>query len=100
MKADQITKLTFGRVFLDLDPIEETESEEANQYLIFVRDRLEHEEHYKFNKMSMVLVNGETGYVINNDIEFEHLHVEDDKFIFKRYNFMTKQHESIEFWKQ
>ena len=92
--SHEITKLLFGKTFSDT-PSEDS----ASEYMLFVKDMKNTP--FKVadnNNLSLIIVDKNNGYVVNNDIPFNSLEVEEG--LLKFYSMKGNKRYSIDFYKK
>jgi hypothetical protein len=76
--SHEITKLLFEKTFLDV-PHEDS----ASEYMLFVKDMKNTPNKVDDNNnLSLVIIDKNSGYVVNNDIPFNSLEMEDSSLKF------------------
>jgi len=79
----EITNLLFNKTILDMEGYSDNENDfQPSEYLFFVKDT--HYEGDLNNKLSLIIICKEDGYVVNNNFKFNSLEVKDNKIIIYR----------------
>jgi len=87
----EITNLLFNKLLKDLNTDEVSEMCSISNYILFVKDMSFLGDDLN-NKLALIKIHADTGYVVNNNFRFNSLEVIDNKYIFyymsnnKRYN--------------
>jgi len=82
----EITDLLFNKTILDMEENSDGEYQ-PSEYLLFVKDTFTSVYHYDGdlnNKLSLIIIDKNTGYVVNNDFKFNSLEVIDKKITIYR----------------
>jgi len=78
----EITDLLFNKTILDMEGYSNGEDSHPSEYIFFVKDT--HYESDLNNKLSLIIIDKDTGYVVNNNFKFNSLEVVDRKIIIYR----------------
>jgi hypothetical protein len=79
----EITDLLFNKTILDMENYTDDENEfQPSEYILFVKDT--HYEGDLNNKLSLIIIDKDTGYVVNNNFKFNSLEIVDRKITIYR----------------
>jgi hypothetical protein len=79
----EITDLLFNKTILDMEGYSNGENEfQPSEYIFFVKDT--HYDGDLNNKLSLIIIDKDTGYVVNNNFKFNSLEVIDRKITIYR----------------
>ena len=93
-KVYEITDLLFNKTVLD---IEDSENFQPSEYILFVKDTSY--EGDLNNKLSLIIISKDDGYVVNNNFKFNSLEVIGNKIIIYRIE-NNKRKESYYWFKK
>lgn len=90
--ANDISKILFNKTIKDLE--HDTDDFTASEYLFFVKDTSYDND--LNNKLSLIIVDKETGYVVNNDFKFKALKIKEKEITI--YSYMGNKAIKIYYW--
>lgn len=91
----EITDLLFNKTVLDMEGYSNDENEfQPSEYLLFVKDT--HYEGDLNNKLTLIIISKNDGYVVNNNFKFNSLEVNDRKIII--YRMENNKRKKTYFW--
>ena len=71
----EITEVLFNKTILDMEF-----DDDASEYLFYVKDTSSYETDLN-NKLSLIIVDKNNGYVVNNDFKFNSIEIKERKII-------------------
>ena len=93
--SDKITDILFNKTILDMDGYSEDKNTlQPSEYLLFVKDT--YYDGDLNNKLSLVIISKNDGYVVNNNLKFNSLEIIDNKLIF--YTMINSKRKEIHYW--
>ena len=93
--SDKITDILFNKTILDMDGYPEDKNAlQPSEYLLFVKDTYYNGD--LNNKLSLIIIDKNDGYVVNNNLKFNSLEVIDNKLIF--YTMINSKRREIHYW--
>jgi hypothetical protein len=78
----EITDLFFNKTILDMEGYSNGEEIQPSEYIFFVKDT--YYDGDLNNKLSLIIIDKDTGYVVNNNFKFNSLEVLDRKITIYR----------------
>jgi len=91
----EITDLLFNKTILDMENYTDDENEfQPSEYILFVKDT--HYEGDLNNKLSLIIIDKDTGYVVNNNFKFNSLEIVDRKITI--YIIENNKRKEIYYW--
>ena len=91
--SHEITDLLFNKTILDMEEYDE-DGLQPSELMLFVKDT--HYEGDLNNKLSLIIIDKNTGYVVNNNFKFNSLEIDGNKIII--YRMVNNKRKESYYW--